>query len=106
MGGQRIKIGHIELLTELTTSVFGDTRLFFQHLRHRMDSKYYPDGWNKYDHKITDEDPGWGETVPDTWPTTEEEAKNKFMEQERLFGCPFAWLLGIHTEQDLVDAGY
>ena len=29
LGGERIKIGQIELLSEITTSVFGDERLYF-----------------------------------------------------------------------------
>ena len=41
--------------------------------------------------------------MPDTWPKTEDEAKYKYMEQERIFKCPFAWLLGLHTEDDLED---
>ena len=33
LGGERVKIGKIELQSKLTTSVFGDERLYFQHLR-------------------------------------------------------------------------
>ena len=103
-GGERVKIGKIELQTYLTTSVFGDERLYFQHIRGNTDLDYYPDGWGRFDTRRQPDDEGWGTTVPDTWPATDEEAKTKFMEQERLFGCPFAWLLGIHTEEDLVNA--
>ena len=103
-GGERIKIGHIELLSEITTSKFGDERLFFQHIRGYRDQKLYEGGWAKYDFKRASNMSGWGTSVPDTWPATNAEAKTKYMEQERLFGCPFAWLLGIHTEEDLLNA--
>ena len=104
LNGERVKIGSIELDSQLTTSVFGDERLYFQHLRGPQDKKLYKKEWKQFDFKRTEEHTSWGRWAPATWPTTNEEAKYKYMEQERLFGCPFAWLLGIHTEEDLINA--
>ena len=74
-GGERVKIGHIELMSEITTSKFGDERLFFQHVRPSKDKQYWPKGWGKYDFKIDEDESGWGMIAPDTWPSGEEEAK-------------------------------
>ena len=104
LGGERVKIGKIELQSKLTTSVFGDERLYFQHLRGPQDSRLYEKEWKQYDFKRTAEHISWGRWAPATWPTKTNKAKALYMEQERLFGCPFAWLLGIFTEEDLENA--
>ena len=78
--GERVKIGKIQLMSELTTSKFGDERLYFQHIAGFKDTKRYPWSWSKYDIKRSSEDSGWGNIVPNTWPKTDAEAKSKFME--------------------------
>ena len=62
-------------MSEITTSKFGDERLFFQHVRPSKDKQYWPKGWGKYDFKIDEDESGWGMIAPDTWPSGEEEAK-------------------------------
>ena len=109
--GEKVLIGHIHLQSEITTSVFGDERLFFTHPRigrdrHRQEfdlpNKYFPQKWYNLQTRKKDTE-GWPNWAPDTWPNNEAEAKQKFIDQEQRFGCPFAWLLGIHTEEDLVN---
>ena len=60
MGGERVKIGEIQLLSEITTSKFGDERLYFQHMRPSIDLELYERGWGRYDIKRGPEDSAWG----------------------------------------------
>ena len=55
--GQTVKIGQIELISELTTSVFGDERLYFRHTRFWSDRQHYASGWAQYDQKFDKNDP-------------------------------------------------
>ena len=74
--GEKVLIGHVHLESELTTSVFGDERLFFTHGRigrdrHRAEfdepNMYFP---RKFYRPMTRrrDTKGWGNTAPDTWP--------------------------------------
>ena len=53
-GGDRIKIGEIHTESELTTSVFGDERLFYQHLKVSDDSDFWENGWRALDETVPD----------------------------------------------------
>ena len=99
-GSERVKIAEIKLLTELYTSKHGDERLYFQHKRARTDLRYFPDEWRQlakdteecFDNK--DEANIFGTEVPEgVWPDNDADAKDFFIDQQKTYGCPFAWLL-------------
>ena len=106
-GSKWVDIGTITLETDLTTSTFGDTRLFFNHQRKDEDLPFYPLEWVGVDDKADrprcyqNKKHKWHWGVPDpnkpdeaqyAWPQTEEEAKKKYIEQGQTQGCPFSWL--------------
>ena len=95
------KIGEFYLNegTDITTSKFGDERLYFQHDRF-TDWKLYNRAWKSLDKVRDDTEDRWPNVVPNTWPTTEDAAKTLYEEQVSRFGCPFAWVLGIFTQED------
>jgi len=98
---KKVKIGQFRLMegTDITTSKFGDERLYFQHDRF-TDWKLYNPQWKALDKVRDDTEERWPNIIPNTWPTTEEKAKEKYIDQVKLFGCPFAWVLGINTQED------
>ena len=76
-GGAFEKVADIKMLTDFTTSLFGDSRLHFQHVRVRSDKKSYADKqWKKsanfdMEEFVQDEMDEWnaGLTVPtERWP--------------------------------------
>ena len=95
--GRRVKIAEVKLKTDLYTSEFGDERLFFKHTDIRNDMvEHWSADWfllreDKYQKRT--EKSTWGNTVPDTWPSTDEEAQEMYIAQVSEHGCPFAWLL-------------
>ena len=107
-GGVWVPIATIELLTDLYTSTFGDTRLFFSHERVNHDRIYWPKTWFKAD---GESDPRWAKTEENTWgnwvpaeedggwPSNDADAKAMYMDQQQTHGCPFYWL--IEAIQDL-----
>ena len=98
-GSERVKIAEIKLLTELYTSQFGDDVLQFQHIRIRRDRKHWPKEWRQdaidaEDCTANHEHEKYGKTVPEgVWPDNDADAKEFFEEQQREYGCPFAWLM-------------
>ena len=92
-------IANVRLLTDLTTSRFGDERLFFKHLQISMDYRVWPAEWRtlksedkRYDWRNTDLH--WGHEVPASWPEDPDAAEAFYMQNENsYYGCPFAWLL-------------
>ena len=50
-GSKWVDIGTITLETDLTTSAFGDTRLFFHHQKKDDDLPFYPLEWVEVDNK-------------------------------------------------------
>jgi len=76
------KIGEFYLMdgTEITTSVFGDERLYFQHDRF-TDWKLYNPAWKSLDKVRDDTEERWPNVVPNTWPTTKEDAEKLYVEQ-------------------------
>lgn len=91
-----VKIADVRLLTPLKTSVFGDTRMHFQHVRVNPDMRLWPRGWKRTETFIEPTLPENMLSYPlPAWPETNEEAKEKYMDQVREFGCPFQWLLDI-----------
>jgi len=94
------KIADVILETPLHTSKWGDENLFFRHRGVRRDRMY----WTKAQKRLNEDplfdkkDPTniWGDKVPDTWPSEPEEAEAKYIDQMNQYGCPFAWLLGLH----------
>ena len=90
------KIAEIKLITDLTTSKFGDERLHFQHVRTGRDRKFWTKETKKADKlidpKITPREiHDWDVSA---WPSdNDDEAHEFFMDQIEESGCPFAWLL-------------
>ena len=76
------KIGEFYLNegTDITTSKFGDERLYFQHDRF-TDWKLYNRAWKSLDKVRDDTEDRWPNVVPNTWPTTEDAAKTLYEEQ-------------------------
>ena len=50
-GSEWVDIATITLDSDLTTSTFGDTRLFFKHQKKDFDLPFYPLEWVSRDHK-------------------------------------------------------
>lgn len=78
LGGQKVKIADLRLLTPLVTSPFGDARLFFQHETTKNDRELWPGEWRRLDEDpiFDPRDPNqiWGRTVPgapNNWPETD-----------------------------------
>ena len=92
-----VKIAEVLLKTPLYTSRWADRSLYFKHRHVSMDRKH----WSKHLKDIRedpwldmkDEDNRWGSTVPAGWPKDQVKAEAKYVEEEKLNGCPFAWLL-------------
>ena len=84
-------IGNIKLKTQIITSYFGDTRLFFKHERMNQDNDAEPE-WRR---EITSLDPddAWNERPANGWPQDDEEAEAWVRGSIAEYGCPFAWLL-------------
>ena len=95
----RMKIGDIILETELMTSNFGDTRLFFQHDRVGKDLRLNREKrWGAFQERINRKDPEntWlpnNETIP--LPEDVDAAQEIILHGLWDTGCPFAWLLGL-----------
>lgn len=84
IGGEYIKIADIILKTELVTSKFGDTNLYFRHRRVQSDYKYWPKTWRQgYKDAAFENGEGdtWGNVVPaGVWPETDDEAEAFYIE--------------------------
>ena len=96
LGGERKHVANLILKTTLRTSEYGDDYLFFQHFELEDDMDFWPSSWVNLgeDLEFDDDEEGFGDDIPEgVWPEDNEEAKAFFMEQERTYGCPFAWLL-------------
>ena len=96
LGGTWVKMADIKLLSDLYTSTFADSRLFFRHREIKTDLSLWPARWRdlKEDPEYTEI---WGTTVPTGtlgWPTNNTDAEAKFTSQISTYGCPFAWLVG------------
>jgi len=78
---KKVKIGEFMLMdnTNITTSKFGDERLYFQHDRF-TDWKLYNPEWKSLDKVRDDKEERWPNIIPNTWPTTEDKAKEKYIE--------------------------
>jgi hypothetical protein len=103
LDGEWIKIADINLITPLYTSVFGDERLFFQHVDTTNDRDLWPNAWVglNEDPKFNqnDADNVWGNEVPTGefgWPEDAEEAEARYLAQIDTYSCPFAWLLDLN----------
>ena len=98
-----VHVANLVMVSELHTSEFGDTRLYFRHTKTPGNDKpYWPDDKRRAwwliekESKLDNTDPTnlWGDQVPDTYPTDSDEAAKEFyVDQVRQFNCPFAWLL-------------
>ena len=78
LGGKEIQIGHIETTSKMTTSLYGDTRLYFRHQRFEEDIA---------------ERPHWKDHVEEfVLPTFHE---NLPLPNEAPADCPFAYLFGL-----------
>ena len=78
MGGSFYQIGHIEMTSEMVTSLYGDTRLFFRHVRTEED---------------LEERPEWKEHIEFfDRPTF---VKNLPLKPEAPADCPFAFMYGM-----------
>ena len=88
LGGKFTKIADVILKTKLHVSDFGHDRLFFRHVSQMRDRFYWPAGWaeaasdlfvdpsvpeNKFSIEVENLDPNW--------PTDNDEAREKFIEQ-------------------------
>lgn len=95
-GDELVKIAEVQLTTDLLTSLFGDERMHFQHVRPSLDRPY----WTRAVRLSADEiDPE--QALPDihqddfdvsAWPTDDAEAEAMLIEQIDTYGCPFYWL--------------
>lgn len=97
------KIADIVLDSDLYTSQWADNFLYFKHEQVHLDRKYWPMGLkrdlrrNGFDDLRFDRNSfRWGNTVPDFWPSDPMQAKEVYIDQFDRYGCPFAWLLGLH----------
>lgn len=104
LDGEWVKIADINLMSQLYTSNFADTRLYFQHRKINRDRKYWPWAWRNEDedpkfdrHNLDNMWPAKNNYLPPgvVWPEDREEAKDLYTEQISEHGCPFAWLLGL-----------
>ena len=99
LGGAYEPIGKVTLISDLYTSVFGDQRFHFQHLRINVDRKYWERKWKQEKEDLEfqinrNNRFGTGEkSLEGKWPETDEEAKEMYEAQIQEFGCPFAWIL-------------
>jgi hypothetical protein len=86
-------IANIRLTSEMLTSPFGDTRLYFQHEDMKKDFDDEP----KFKHYVdrVDRATAWNDTPIPFFPDEEdEEGAEAFVRGSIVeFGCPFAWLL-------------
>lgn len=101
-GEPLFKIAEIELDTPLITSLFGDQRMYFQHVKTNEDMDLWDKELKKASKKI---DPKASSDQPykRTWdvspfPTDDEEAKELMQDNQDKYGCPFAWLFKSGNE--------
>jgi len=90
-----VKIANIRMKSDFVTSEWADLRLFFKHDRIKEDRKSWPRKWRRHAPEISfsrAEENLFGNEVP-YWPTNEEEAEDKFIDQVTKWGCPFEWLM-------------
>ena len=85
-------IANIRVTSPVITSLFGDERLFFQHVRKGADFQREP-AWRRYVEALdpTDE---FGDTNVPFWPRNQDNARAWVRGSIAEHGCPFAWLLG------------
>lgn len=90
-GPSRVQqIANIRATSELVTSHFGDTRLFFQHTSLNNDFAVQP-GFRNYFERLPRDDP-FDLPIPE-WPQDQETAEAWVRGSVAEYGCPFAWLL-------------
>lgn len=78
LGGEEIQIGEIILTSKLVTSTWGDTKLFFRHVRFEEDLAVHPE-WRVGVEKF--ELPTFAENLP--------------LPQHAPEACPFSFLFGL-----------
>lgn len=78
LGGVETAIGEIVSKSELTTSHWGDTRMYFRHQRHDDDFRYRPE-W-------------MGELTHGTFAMEGETVELHPYQERRASACPFSWL--------------
>ena len=94
----RSHIGDLILMDGLITSEFGDTHLFFQHVRVQEDFTFWNEEWKQQGIDAeqcfaTDDEDLWGNKIPEgVWPKDDAAAEKFYTEQIKANGCPFAWL--------------
>ena len=83
--GDWVKVADVQMMTDFTTSAFGDERLHFQHVSQRKDRNQWPTDWRRADDFVEydqDETNEWnlGLDVPEErWPATDDEAKEFYL---------------------------
>ena len=93
-----IKIADLVLRTDLETSEWADTKLYFKHKHVHPDRRRWDRGLQELnlDFLFDREELDWDQIVSDYWPTDRDEAKQTYMDQFEKYDCPFAWLLGMY----------
>ena len=99
--GVWVKIADVHMMTDFTTSRFGDERLHFQHIKVQNDRRSWPREWKRANDNVQfeqNESDEWdnGLDVPEErWPATDEAAKEFYIKNvsNENIGCPFGWLL-------------
>ena len=94
---ERVHIADIVLKSKLFTSLQGDARLYFQHLRVGVDREVWPREWKKADTDFQAERQETAFPGILNWPETDEEAREKYVnsimkDDNGVRGCPFSWL--------------
>ena len=84
-------IANIRTNSAMTTSTFGDSRLFFKHARTSLDLEHEPT-WRRYFDRLSRDD-AWADTPVLPWPETRAEATGWVRGSMSEYNCPFAWLL-------------
>lgn len=50
--GDWVKVADVQMMSDFTTSAFGDDRLHFQHVQQRRDRNQWPKDWRRADDNV------------------------------------------------------
>jgi len=78
---RRVHIADIKLLSDLYTSKWGDSELFFKHKRVLEDRRYFPKEWArqaKRDEQCFSKVKNFKDQIQGTWPSVRNDSKEKF----------------------------